>query len=59
MEPLDNLAFPSETPRETGDLDQFQPKLIPLQRNSYLGQCLIGSKSVWAAKLCFSYLREA
>lgn len=58
MDPLDNRAFSSEEPRETGDIDQFQPKLIPLEKNSYLGQCLIGSKSVWAAKLCFSYLRD-
>lgn len=58
MDPLDNLAFSSEYSRETGDIDQFQPKLIPLQINSYLGQCLIRSKSVWAAKLCFSCLRD-
>lgn len=51
MDPLDNQNISSEAPRETGDLDQFEPKLIPLQRNSYLGQCLIGSKSVWAANL--------
>ncbi|XP_070692438.1 integrin alpha-6-like [Pempheris klunzingeri] len=37
MEPLDNLDFSSEDPRETGDIDQFNPKLIPLQRDSYLG----------------------
>lgn len=54
MDPLDDLVFSSESSRETGDIDQFQPKLIPLKTNSYLGQCLIRSKSVWAAKLCFS-----
>ncbi|XP_078145154.1 integrin alpha-6-like [Centroberyx gerrardi] len=37
MEPLDNLAVSSEEARETGDIDQFNPRLIPLQRNSYLG----------------------
>nr|XP_046261717.1 integrin alpha-6-like [Scatophagus argus] len=37
MEPLDNLDIFGENPRETGDIDQFNPKLIPLQRNSYLG----------------------
>lgn len=58
MDPLDNLDISREDPRETGDIDQLRPELIPLQRSSYLGQCLIGSKSVWAAKLCFSYLRD-
>ncbi|XP_035812832.2 integrin alpha-6-like isoform X2 [Amphiprion ocellaris] len=37
MELLDNLDIFSEDPRETGDIDQFNPKLIPFQRNSYLG----------------------
>ncbi|XP_071314514.1 integrin alpha-6-like [Trachinotus anak] len=37
LELLDNLEILSEDPRETGDIDQFNPKLIPLQRNSYLG----------------------
>ncbi|XP_044062369.1 integrin alpha-6-like isoform X2 [Siniperca chuatsi] len=38
MELLDNLDIYSEEPsRETGDIDQFNSKLIPLQRNSYLG----------------------
>ncbi|KAK9518357.1 hypothetical protein VZT92_023666 [Zoarces viviparus] len=38
MELLDNMDIvPSADPRETGDIDQFNPKLIPLQRNSYLG----------------------
>lgn len=41
MEPVDNLAISSEERRETGDLDQFDPKLIPLQSNSYLGQFLV------------------
>ncbi|XP_041846599.1 integrin alpha-6-like [Melanotaenia boesemani] len=37
MEVLDNLHITSKDPRETGDIDQFNQKLIPLQRNSYLG----------------------
>ncbi|KAM9376193.1 integrin alpha-6-like [Pholidichthys leucotaenia] len=37
MEPLDNQDFDSDEPRETGDKDQFNPKLIPLHRSSYLG----------------------
>ncbi|XP_076595871.1 integrin alpha-6-like [Chaetodon auriga] len=37
MEFLDNLHVHSEYPRETGNIDRFNPKLIPLQRNSYLG----------------------
>ncbi|KAM9357368.1 integrin alpha-6-like [Symphorus nematophorus] len=37
MEPLDNLELISDDPRETGDIDQFNLDLIPLQRNSYLG----------------------
>ncbi|XP_030000900.1 integrin alpha-6-like [Sphaeramia orbicularis] len=37
MEPLDNLDIDSEDARETGDTDQFNSKLIPLQRSSYLG----------------------
>lgn len=37
MELLDNLEFFSEDSRETGDIDQFNRNLIPLQRNSYLG----------------------
>ncbi|XP_029298036.1 integrin alpha-6-like [Cottoperca gobio] len=37
MEPLDNLDISSAERRETGDIDQFNLKLIPLQRNSYLG----------------------
>lgn len=38
MEPLDNQEISSKDPCETGDIDQFNPKLIPLQRNSYLGE---------------------
>uniref|UniRef100_A0A3Q2YE91 Integrin alpha-6-like n=1 Tax=Hippocampus comes TaxID=109280 RepID=A0A3Q2YE91_HIPCM len=34
---LDNLDIFGELPRETGNIDQFNSKLIPLQRNSYLG----------------------
>ncbi|XP_015243122.1 PREDICTED: integrin alpha-6-like [Cyprinodon variegatus] len=37
MEHLDDLDFDSERPCETGDIDQFNHKLIPLQRTSYLG----------------------
>ncbi|XP_055015242.1 integrin alpha-6-like [Boleophthalmus pectinirostris] len=37
MEPLDNVDIDSEDPRETGDINQFNPRLIPLHRSSYLG----------------------
>ncbi|KAF7660991.1 hypothetical protein LDENG_00271160 [Lucifuga dentata] len=37
MEILDNFVVSDEEPRETGNIDQFDSKLIPLQRNSYLG----------------------
>lgn len=37
MEPLINLDIDSHDPRETGDIDQFNPNLIPLHRSSYLG----------------------
>ncbi|XP_056295655.1 integrin alpha-6-like isoform X1 [Pseudoliparis swirei] len=37
MELLDNLDISSADSRETGDVDKFNMKLIPLQRNSYLG----------------------
>ncbi|XP_068181278.1 integrin alpha-6-like isoform X2 [Antennarius striatus] len=37
MEPLDNLEIFSRDPCETGDIDQFNSNLIPLQANSYLG----------------------
>ncbi|XP_075336630.1 integrin alpha-6-like [Odontesthes bonariensis] len=37
MEVLDNLDLFGVAPRETGDIDQFNRKLIPLQKNSYLG----------------------
>lgn len=46
MEVLDDLDFTSEDARETGDIDQFNQKLIPLQRNSYLGQFPWWSKLV-------------
>lgn len=46
MELLDNLDISSADSRETGDVDQFNMKLIPLQRNSYLGQFLVWSESV-------------
>uniref|UniRef100_I3J241 Integrin alpha-6 n=1 Tax=Oreochromis niloticus TaxID=8128 RepID=I3J241_ORENI len=37
MEVLDNLDLYSEDARETGNIDDFNPKLIPLKSNSYLG----------------------
>ncbi|XP_040904522.1 integrin alpha-6-like [Toxotes jaculatrix] len=37
QELLDNLDILGEDPRETGDIDLFNQRLIPLQRNSYLG----------------------
>lgn len=37
MEAIDDFSFPIDDPRETGDIDQFNPELIPLLRNSYLG----------------------
>ncbi|XP_045885945.1 integrin alpha-6-like [Micropterus dolomieu] len=37
MELLDNLDIFSEGSRETGDIDELNPTLIPLQRDSYLG----------------------
>lgn len=37
MEAVDNLQYPVDDPRETGDIDHFNHTLIPLQRNSYLG----------------------
>lgn len=46
MDPLNNLVFSSEESRETGDIEQFNPELIPLQRNSYLGQFF---NLVWAS----------
>lgn len=46
MELLDNPDFSSEYSRETGDIDEFNPKLIPLQRDSYLGEFLLWSESV-------------
>ncbi|KAI3351532.1 hypothetical protein L3Q82_020388 [Scortum barcoo] len=37
MEPLDHQDSSSEDSRETGDIEQFNSDLIPLQNNSYLG----------------------
>lgn len=37
MEAIDDFPFPVDDPRETGDIDQFNPELIPLLWNSYLG----------------------
>ncbi|KAK7877224.1 hypothetical protein WMY93_032077 [Mugilogobius chulae] len=36
MEPIDDGDFESEDPRETGDINQFDHRLIPLHRSSYL-----------------------
>lgn len=41
MEVLDNLDIYSEDARETGNIDDFNPKLIPFKSNSYLGQFLL------------------
>lgn len=41
MEVLDNLDIYSEDAREAGNIDDFNPKLIPLKSNSYLGQFLL------------------
>lgn len=38
MEAIEDFPFPIDDPRETGNLDQFNPELIPLQGNSYLGR---------------------
>ncbi|XP_067455908.1 integrin alpha-6-like [Thunnus thynnus] len=37
MEPVDNKKWDSEDTRETGNAGTFNPKLIPIQRDSYLG----------------------
>lgn len=44
MEPIDNLDIDSEDARETGDTDQFNSRLIPLQRNSYMGLFTLAHK---------------
>lgn len=55
LDPLDNNKINYEVKsRESGDNDKFDVKLIPLQRNSYLGECLVTSKSGWSAKPNFS-----
>lgn len=55
MDPLDNNKIDDEVKaRETGDNDRFEVKLIPLQKNSYLGECLVISKSGWSVKPNFS-----
>lgn len=46
MERLDNQGIIGADGRETGDIDKFDSRLIPLQRNSYLGQLLVCSESV-------------
>ncbi len=60
MEPLNNLDISSEDARETGDIDQFDPELIPLQRTSYLGLFQARSSftyptinEVFTMQLCF------
>ncbi|XP_059202165.1 integrin alpha-6-like [Centropristis striata] len=37
LDPLDNQDIDAPDSREIGDIDQFNPNLIPLQRSSYLG----------------------
>ncbi|XP_072290728.1 integrin alpha-6-like [Eucyclogobius newberryi] len=37
MEPVDNVDLDSDDPRETGDINQFNHRLIPLHRSSFLG----------------------
>lgn len=54
MEPLDNQDDSDAYPRETGDTDQFNQKLIPLKINSYLGQSLIWSEYVRAFQVSIS-----
>ena len=51
LELMDNLDIFSEDPRETGDIDLFNPELIPLQRDSYLGQFLVRSQPFWVFKV--------
>lgn len=53
MELLDNLEMFSDDPRETGDIDLFKSELIPLQRDSYLGQFPVWSQSVSGFKVAF------
>lgn len=45
MDPLDNNKMNGVEARETGDNNRFEVKLIRLQKNSYLGECLVISKS--------------
>lgn len=59
MDPLDNNKFDDEVrARETGDNDRFEVKLIPLRKNSYLGECLVIYKSGWSVKPNFSTYTE-
>lgn len=51
MEPLENLGISTEYSRETGDVDKFDTKLIPIQRDSYLGEFLQWSESVWDSEV--------
>lgn len=55
MDPLDNNNPNDDVKtRETGDNNRFEVKLILLQENSYLGECLVISKSGWSVKPNFS-----
>lgn len=60
MELLDNEDLLSEDPRETGNIDLFDPKIIPLQTSSYLGQFPVGSlheSAAWSVN-CVLYIRS-
>lgn len=58
MEPVDNKEIYSEDTRETGNAGTFNPKLIPIQRDSYLGEFLLWSESVCGSQVtsCFIHL---
>lgn len=58
LEDLDNEDFDNldEVPRETGDIDLFNPKLIPLKDNSYLGQFLVWSGLIMVFKVAFPFI---
>lgn len=50
MEDIDNYPFPMNDPRETGDIDQFDQRLIPLPSDSYLGQFEFCSSALSSVK---------
>lgn len=50
MEDIDNYPFPMNDPRETGDIDQFDQRLIPLLSDSYLGQFEFCSSALSSVK---------